>query len=901
METTNQKHSNNATEKGVRNAGSVSIRKRVLIQATRPPKILAGIAITIVLCFYFVTNFFTIAHENGLKAESALTNYNEIKNSTFAYATMIASYSDVQLGVMNEKRHFVMRVITPLFESLHVDIITVHENDGFVIAKGHDPNTFGTDESGIKYVSRALNGKSSRLITTVEGKLALISTVPVKFDDDIQGVVTVGYFLDDNFARKLRSLTGAEIFLVHNGDVIASSLAPAPVKKNLLSDGKESEKTGRSPNLPEKIARKQKKVRVGGRRLDLSRVPLQKFGKDEISLFIASDNSTSHLMLEILLVFCIGATVIILAIVRKRAQLFTDELTGPIIRTSANADRVAKGDLNVESLDVESDDEVGRLAVSFNMMVANLRKMVDKDKKQREYLESQVARLTEVIDSAAQGDFSARFEAEREDGFARIGSALNQMITDLDSSIARDKQQREYLESKVSELLTIISAAAQGDFTQYYKGDGSDEIGRLGVALSEMIVDLQSMIEMNKNRRSYLEDQVGELLAVIEAASTGDFSRKIEVKRTDEIGRVGRALNQMIGDLKVKIEEIEGMKQLNREQKEKLETEIREILLVVAQATNGDLTARLAIRPGEEGIITDLKKNLNFMFTSLKEIVSKIRSSAQAVDRTSQSIQQITEQLQAGAARQAQSIESTVRFVDAMATSVEEVVTRSKEMLKLSEKTNEDAASGGETTRRAVNGMRQVGEAMEEIESVMQDLETSAEEIEGIVKAIDEISDQTNLLALNAAIEAARAGEYGRGFSVVAKEISSLASKSVESTREITNIVRRIQERMKKADESTNRGRDRVAEGSALADKAGGALDQILEAIAGVTDLIQRTSVSIEKRRGETSQIETAMKDILKISEETTKLALRNGDAVQSMTALSRELEAFVRTIHTGE
>lgn len=97
-----------------------------------------------------------------------------------------------------------------------------------------------------------------------------------------------------------------------------------------------------------------------------------------------------------------------------------------------------------------------------------------------------------------------------------------------------------------------------------------------------------------------------------------------------------------------------------------------------------------------------------------------------------------------------------------------------------------------EALTKIVTGMQSLTGKMGEMTDNISGLSSMADSINTFVATISSISDQTNLLALNAAIEAARAGDAGRGFSVVADEVRSLASNTSSSANEVADLVQKI-------------------------------------------------------------------------------------------------------------
>ncbi len=337
---------------------------------------------------------------------------------------------------------------------------------------------------------------------------------------------------------------------------------------------------------------------------------------------------------------------------------------------------------------------------------------------------------------------------------------------------------------------------------------------------------------------------------------------------------------------------------------------------VMGKAADGDLTVKARIMTNDE--IGDITKAFNELLETQKAMISSIKSSTDTVAAATQQMSAISEEIASSSQNQSAAAEQTLSSMEELDASIQNISRNVQEVTisiagvsKLIEdmeksvdnisgsmeqvngqtvNTIKATENGMEAIERSKEGMERINQSVGNLVAVVKGLGKSAVDIGEIVEVIDDIAEQTNLLALNAAIEAARAGEHGKGFAVVASAIRNLAEKSGEATKEISKLIRGIQEEVGRAVETAKEGAEEVNKGVQLA-------GETEKALAVIKEAVDNTAREIEKVGVLTQEQEKAIKEVVGASENINDLAQTMAATVQEQTAASSEVVRAVENV----
>ncbi|WP_027368541.1 methyl-accepting chemotaxis protein [Desulfocurvibacter africanus] len=358
-----------------------------------------------------------------------------------------------------------------------------------------------------------------------------------------------------------------------------------------------------------------------------------------------------------------------------------------------------------------------------------------------------------------------------------------------------------------------------------------------------------------------------------------DFARKVaggkldetlRIDRKDEVGELASALRDMVRDLEKGLEEARAQTRIARDETVRANAAVRE-------AEEANLRAEAARR---EGVLEATRQ--------LEEVIENLTSASEEL-----SVQ--VEQSSRGTGDQSARTTEAATAMEQMNASVLEVARNASDVANGADMARGRAQDGAQVVERAMQAIFEVHTQTTAMRESLSKLGRQAEDIGAIMNVIDDIADQTNLLALNAAIEAARAGEAGRGFAVVADEVRKLAEKTMNATKEVGQAIKSIQGGTTDNINTMETASQSVDQATTLAEKAGGALKEIVSLIEDTADKVRAIATSSEEQSSASEQISKTFEEINRISVDTAEAMNQSSKAVNQLASLASDIRGLIQ------
>lgn len=408
-----------------------------------------------------------------------------------------------------------------------------------------------------------------------------------------------------------------------------------------------------------------------------------------------------------------------------------------------------------------------------------------------------------------------------------------------------------------------------------------------------------------------------EAAAAATSLSRGNVNVSVNAKSSDEMGDLGRAFGEMT-------------------------TYIKEMVAAAGEVANGNLAVSVNPRGGDDALGNALHRmvgNLNDLVGTVQEKAGAILAASQQLEESSgqmasattqiaTAISEVTsstvslntlaqdssievtrlasgsEQLAAGANSSAESALASKQDAAEMGSRIARAAEASLAVARTAQESRSSAVEGKQAVAQAIASMESIATAVDRASERIDQLGELGQQIGAIVNTIDEIAAQTNLLALNAAIEAARAGEQGRGFAVVAESVRGLAERSSSSTREIAELISRVQTGTQDAVEAMAMGVKDVQEGRSITTNAGNSLEAIIVSVQDASQQMEAIAAEVQGLATSAERILTATEQIASLAGESAAGAsemaqgtTRVSDVITQVSVTSEETSASAEEV----
>ncbi|AAK80375.1 methyl-accepting chemotaxis protein [Clostridium acetobutylicum] len=283
-----------------------------------------------------------------------------------------------------------------------------------------------------------------------------------------------------------------------------------------------------------------------------------------------------------------------------------------------------------------------------------------------------------------------------------------------------------------------------------------------------------------------------------------------------------------------------------------------------------------------KNLIIQIKESSSRLEDVSTEMLKSCSESASASSDISQNIVNVADDSNTSLNKLNEANDSVLNLIDVFS----QVILNVNNIICKVEETSYVSSKGKMDINKITEQMLNIENRVNSLSEVISKLKTHCDNINNYSNVISDIAEETNLLSLNANIEAARAGENGKGFSVVADKIRSLADESGKAASEIGNLIREMNEDSIKAINSMNAGKKEVTSGKVIVEQTNLTFNEIANSINSILAATSEVTASMSTVKNSSENVSSTMSSIKNIT-------LNNSSKIQNVAASTEEQSAF--------
>lgn len=307
----------------------------------------------------------------------------------------------------------------------------------------------------------------------------------------------------------------------------------------------------------------------------------------------------------------------------------------------------------------------------------------------------------------------------------------------------------------------------------------------------------------------------------------------------------------------------------------------------------------------EKEKIDELLSNTLEVSKGISEDIATVSSRMEDLERSVVTTKDSMQDVSYGANETAESMQEQLMQTEAIVKQVSKTKEASDTIAEDMRQTSEAIEVGKGDVSRLLYLVEKSDKISETVADKMQELTENMEKMNSIVEMINSITNQTSLLSLNASIEAARAGEAGRGFTVVAGEISGLAGQTRTATVDITRLIEGITVSIKdvfdsinelvESNKEQNHAAEEVAESFDKIESHTNSIAEVSVALEDVVSELERTNKVIIEGIGNVSAV---TEEVSARATETFSVSENNAQTVEEIAEVIAELNNKAQKLH---